>query len=87
MSKVTVLERDYAATYDKWVTLGPLVEKFGMTVKGYTVHPLREVSELAVKFGVMNSGAAGGRPGRSPLLGGWRTPCSRCPERATADSR
>lgn len=33
-----------------------------MTTKGYTVHPFREVSELAANFGVMNSGVAVGRP-------------------------
>ena len=43
-------------------TLGPLVDNFGLTTKGVTVHPFREVEELAAKFGVMNSGAAAGRP-------------------------
>ncbi|EUA50370.1 respiratory nitrate reductase, alpha subunit domain protein [Mycobacterium xenopi 3993] len=62
MSKLAVVERDYGAIYDKWVTLGPLVEKFGLTVKGFTVHPLQEVEQLAAKFGVMNSGAGQGRP-------------------------
>ncbi|KBU56788.1 nitrate reductase subunit alpha [Mycobacterium tuberculosis] len=62
MSKLTVVERDYTAIYDKWLTLGPLIDQFGMTTKGYTVHPFREVSELAANFGVMNSGVAVGRP-------------------------
>ncbi|CAM3126508.1 nitrate reductase subunit alpha [Mycobacterium intermedium] len=62
MGTLTVVERDYAAIYDKLISLGPLVERFGITVKGYTVHPLREVSELAAKFGVLNSGVAVGRP-------------------------
>jgi nitrate reductase alpha subunit len=62
MAKLTVVERDYAAIYDKWVTLGPLVDQFGLTTKGVTVHPFREVEELAAKFGVMNSGVAAGRP-------------------------
>ncbi len=62
MPKLTVVERDYTAIYDKWRTLGPLVEQFGMTTKGVTVHPFREVEELSAKFGVMNSGAAVGRP-------------------------
>jgi len=62
MSKLTVVERDYGAIYDKWVTLGPLVDKFGLTVKGVTVHPFQEVEQLAAKFGVMNSGAGQGRP-------------------------
>ena len=43
MAKLTVVERDYTAIYDKWLTLGPLVDKFGVTTKGVTVHPFREV--------------------------------------------
>ncbi|MFY2861685.1 molybdopterin-dependent oxidoreductase, partial [Mycobacterium sp. THU-M104] len=62
MPKLTVVERDYTAVYDKWRTLGPLVDRFGLTTKGVTVHPSREVDELAAKFGVMSSGAAQGRP-------------------------
>ncbi|MBO0880859.1 MAG: nitrate reductase subunit alpha, partial [Mycobacterium sp.] len=62
MGKLTVVERDYGAIYDKWVTLGPLVDKFGLTVKGFTVHPFQEIDQLAAKFGVMNSGAGQGRP-------------------------
>jgi nitrate reductase alpha subunit len=62
MGKITVVERDYTAVYDKWRTLGPLVDKFGLTVKGVTVAPFQEVEELAKKFGVMNSGAGQGRP-------------------------
>ncbi len=62
MGKIAVVERDYGAIYDKWRTLGPLVEKFGLTTKGYTVHPFQEVENLAARFGVMNSGAGQGRP-------------------------
>lgn len=62
MGKLTVVERDYAAVYDKWRTLGPLVDKFGLTTKGVTVHPFREVEELAARFGVLKSGVAAGRP-------------------------
>ncbi|MBS9535569.1 nitrate reductase subunit alpha [Mycobacterium sp. M1] len=62
MAKVTVVERDYTAIYDKWRTLGPLVDTLGMTVKGYTVHPDEEVEQLGAKFGLMDSGAGEGRP-------------------------
>jgi nitrate reductase alpha subunit len=62
MPKLTVVERDYTAVYDKWKTLGPLVDKFGLTSKGVTVQPFEEVEALAKKFGVMNSGAGQGRP-------------------------
>ena len=34
----------------------------GVTTKGITTHPTEEVDELAAKFGVMDSGAAQGRP-------------------------
>ncbi|QNI08186.1 nitrate reductase subunit alpha [Mycobacterium kubicae] len=62
MGTLTVVERDYGAVYDKWLSLGPLVDRFGITTKGITVHPFREVEELSAKFGVMSSGVAAGRP-------------------------
>jgi nitrate reductase alpha subunit len=62
MGPLVVVDRDYTAIADKWATLGPLVDRLGMTTKGVTFHPDREVDELAAKFGVMNSGAAEGRP-------------------------
>ncbi|MEE2056414.1 nitrate reductase subunit alpha [Rhodococcus artemisiae] len=62
MGPLVVVERDYAAIADKWATLGPLVDKLGLTTKGVTTHPTEEVAELAAKFGVMNTGAGAGRP-------------------------
>ncbi|MGN5239842.1 MULTISPECIES: nitrate reductase subunit alpha [unclassified Rhodococcus (in: high G+C Gram-positive bacteria)] len=62
MGPLVVVERDYAAVADKWSTLGPLVDKLGLTTKGVTTHPTEEVAELAAKFGVMNTGAGAGRP-------------------------
>ncbi|ORA61920.1 nitrate reductase subunit alpha [Mycolicibacterium elephantis] len=62
MGPLAVVERDYPAIIDKWLTLGPLVDRLGMTTKGVTFHPDKEVDELAAKFGVMNSGVAEGRP-------------------------
>lgn len=62
MGPLTVVERDYTAIADQWATLGPLVDRLGTTTKGVTVHPSREVDELAAKFGVMASGPAQGRP-------------------------
>ncbi|MGN0040051.1 nitrate reductase subunit alpha [Rhodococcus sp. (in: high G+C Gram-positive bacteria)] len=62
MGPLVVVERDYTAVADKWATLGPLAESAGLTTKGVTTHPDQEVAELAVKFGVMDSGAAAGRP-------------------------
>src|SRR5690606_5144684 len=59
---MVAVQRDYPAIAQKWAALGPLVEKLGLTTKGVTVRPDKEVEELAAKFGVMNSGAAAGRP-------------------------
>ncbi|EUA04003.1 nitrate reductase, alpha subunit [Mycobacterium kansasii 824] len=62
MGTIAVVERDYAAIADKWAALGPLTERLGLTTKGITVWPDREVDELAAKFGVLNSGPPAGRP-------------------------
>jgi nitrate reductase / nitrite oxidoreductase, alpha subunit len=62
MGPVAVVERDYAAIADKWAALGPLIDTLGVTTKGITTHPTQEANELAAKFGVMDSGAAQGRP-------------------------
>ncbi|BBY17307.1 nitrate reductase subunit alpha [Mycolicibacterium litorale] len=62
MGPIAVVERDYTAIADKWATLGPLVERLGLTTKGITTHPDKEVGELAAKFGVLSSGPAAGRP-------------------------
>uniref|UniRef100_UPI002455A96E hypothetical protein n=1 Tax=Nocardia cyriacigeorgica TaxID=135487 RepID=UPI002455A96E len=56
----------------KWSALGPLVESAGLTTKGVTVHPDQEVTELARKHGVMDSGVAAGRPA-------LRRPRASCP--------
>ncbi|EKT78848.1 MULTISPECIES: nitrate reductase subunit alpha [Rhodococcus] len=62
MGPLIVVERDYPAIADKWAALGPLVEEVGLITKGVTTHPHQEVAELAAKHGVMNIGAAAGRP-------------------------
>ncbi len=62
MGPVAVVERDYGAIAEKWAALGPLVDTLGLTTKGVTTYPDEEVKELARKFGVMDSGAAAGRP-------------------------
>lgn len=62
MGPLVVVERDYPAVAEKWATLGPLVDTAGLTTKGITTHPSREVRELAAKHGVMSSGAGAGRP-------------------------
>ncbi|MFF2109830.1 nitrate reductase subunit alpha [Rhodococcus koreensis] len=62
MGPLVVVERDYPAVAEKWAALGPLVESAGLTTKGVTTHPDREVRELAAEHGVLDSGVAAGRP-------------------------
>ncbi|WP_099040204.1 nitrate reductase subunit alpha [Mycobacterium neglectum] len=62
MGPLAVVERDYPGVAEQWAALGPLVERLGLTTKGVTTRPDREVGELAAKFGVMNTGVAAGRP-------------------------
>jgi nitrate reductase alpha subunit len=62
MPALTVVERDYPAVADKLAALGPMTERLGLTTKGVTFQPDREVDELAHLNGVMAGGAADGRP-------------------------
>lgn len=62
MPKLIPIERDYTKIIDKFNTLGPLVDKVGMAVKGVQYMPDREVRELGDKNGRALSGAGTGRP-------------------------
>ncbi len=62
MPAFTVVERDYGAVADKLASLGPLVERLGLTTKAVTVVPDQEVARLAASNGVMLGGAGDGRP-------------------------
>ncbi|GAA1235941.1 nitrate reductase subunit alpha [Pseudonocardia alaniniphila] len=62
MPGFVVVERDYAAVADKMATVGPLVERLGISTKGVTYHPDAEVADLAARGGVMPEGAGAGRP-------------------------
>ncbi len=62
MPALTVVERDYGAIADKLASLGPLVERLGLTTKAVTVVPDREVEFLGRLNGVMSDGAGEGRP-------------------------
>jgi nitrate reductase / nitrite oxidoreductase, alpha subunit len=62
MPGFVVVERDYAAVADKMATVGPLVERLGISTKGVTYRPDAEVAELAARGGVMPEGAGAGRP-------------------------
>lgn len=57
-----IVERDYTAIGDKFVALGPLADKLGLTTKNVTFDVSHEVDSLGRKHGVYDSGAAEGRP-------------------------
>ncbi|MCT1590412.1 nitrate reductase subunit alpha [Kocuria palustris] len=57
-----IVERDYTAIGDKFVALGPLADKLGLTTKNITFDVNHEVEALGRKHGVFDSGAAEGRP-------------------------
>jgi nitrate reductase / nitrite oxidoreductase, alpha subunit len=62
MPNFVVVERDYPALAEKMASLGPLVDRLGVTTKAVTYHPGEEVTQLAAKNGVMLGGAGDGRP-------------------------
>jgi nitrate reductase / nitrite oxidoreductase, alpha subunit len=62
MPAFTIVERDYPAVADQLASLGPLVERLGLTTKAITVVPDVEVASLGAKNGVMLGGAGDGRP-------------------------
>jgi nitrate reductase alpha subunit len=62
MPKLLVVERDYPATLDRWLALGPLVEELGIGTKGVGWKPDLEVAELGRRNGTWRDGRASGRP-------------------------
>src|SRR5690606_24022109 len=62
LPRLVVVERDYTTVADRMAALGPLVETLGMTTKGVTYTPDREVEWLAEHNGRVPSGPAAGRP-------------------------
>ncbi|MDO4919867.1 nitrate reductase subunit alpha [Kocuria sp.] len=57
-----IVERDYTAIGDKFVALGPLADKLGLTTKNVTFDVSAVVDRLGRQHGVFDSGAAEGRP-------------------------
>ncbi|MDO5677850.1 MAG: nitrate reductase subunit alpha [Propionibacteriaceae bacterium] len=57
-----VVERDYTAIADKLLTVGPLADKLGFTVKNITYDVKHQVETLGQLHGVYPSGPAAGRP-------------------------
>ncbi len=62
MPVLAVVERDYPATYEKMVAIGPLFEKLGNTTKGITYDVTREVDYLRKRNGTVRGGVADGQP-------------------------
>ena len=60
MPAVSVVERDYAATYARFTALGPLMEKVGNGIKGIAWQTGREVDHLRHLNGVVTDGPAKG---------------------------
>ncbi len=62
MPNLKIVERDYTAIGDKFVALGPLADKLGLTTKNVTFDVKHQVDQLGRLHGVFDSGAAEGRP-------------------------
>jgi nitrate reductase alpha subunit len=60
--KLTLVERDYGAVYDKWRALGPLLDSLGATTKGITFDLTQPVEYLRHKNGTVRGGPGAGRP-------------------------
>ena len=62
MPTLKEVERDYTAIYDKFTSVGPLLDSLGMTTKGITYNVTPYVERLGRMHGVKKSGPAAGRP-------------------------
>ncbi|OYO13304.1 nitrate reductase subunit alpha [Enemella evansiae] len=62
LPNLMVVERDYTAITDKLLSVGPLADRLGFTVKNITYDVEHQVGQLAQLFGVYDRGAAAGRP-------------------------
>ena len=62
MPILMVVERDYTAIPDKLLSVGPLADRLGFTIKNITYNVSHQVDQLAALHGVFPSGPAAGRP-------------------------
>jgi nitrate reductase alpha subunit len=62
MSKVSLVERDYPATYARFTSLGPLLETLGNGSKGLNWKTAEDVEDLAELNGRVADGPTAGRP-------------------------
>ncbi|MGC5616983.1 nitrate reductase subunit alpha [Georgenia sp. Z1491] len=62
MPRLVEVERDYATIHEKYVSVGPLLERLGMTTKGLTYDVKEFVAELGALNGRVESGVGAGQP-------------------------
>ena len=62
MPILAVAERNYPATYEKFTSIGPLMENVGMLTKGVPYDVKREVEILRHRNGTSASGVGAGQP-------------------------
>ena len=62
MPAMTVIERDYGAVYEKYTSIGPLLEKVNNNGKGMAWDTKHEVEYLRKLNGVRSEGAGKGQP-------------------------
>lgn len=62
MPHLVEVERDYPATYEKFTSVGPQLEKLGMTTKGLTYDVRPYVDRLRRLNGTVRTGAGAGQP-------------------------
>lgn len=62
MPNLVVVERDYTSIADKLLSVGPLADRLGFTVKNITYDVSHQVKQLGQLHGVFDRGVAAGRP-------------------------
>ncbi len=80
MPNMVVVERDYPATYDRFVSVGPLLDKLGNGGKGINWNTEAEIEYLGKLHGVHRHGAAQGRPKMETAIEAADTVMSLAPE-------
>lgn len=76
MPNVTVVERDYPATYERYTSVGPLLESLGNGGKGINWETAGEIAELGAQHGHNRNG----RPQMSDVVQACDTVMSLAPE-------
>src|SRR5699024_3278798 len=62
MPTLVEVERDYTRIWEKYASVGPLLEQLGMTTKGLTYQVSEFVDRLRALNGTVRSGVAKGQP-------------------------